>query len=346
MCLIIGSFKDIETITLVLIILAVLVLIITLCIGAIAINKFHKLTNMYKLLKYLFYVSVVAVIARCLCIIFGTMVCICVRIAQVTYYILLLSVLATLLVRLHHTFKNSVYAISTIKLSILFTLFIVTLIPCIGAIIVLNLSYFVSPKQAQYYRMLNGIFGAITIIFYMITGISTVISFSRNLLHLAEAQSNSPISCCNIKLNKSQKKLINQVSRYNALFTLAAITSFMVVITFSICAVISMLYDYDYIPLLQCITIVDCLVNIVCIFLQYSFATKYYIKYCHCLDKYWKQMVNKTILKSIKYQYTKSNLYATDTTNKIPVDHSGDESHSNSKIELNIEPTESSINYH
>ena len=149
---------------------------------------------------------------------------------------------------------------------------------------------------------------SIACLVYIITGLWGVILFSKKLLALTRAQTNTIRNLDNYKLNESQEKLINQVSRYNSLFTLAASTSIAVSIALGVAAIVSVdegSADYGIVPIMQCITLFDCVVNVICLFLQYSFATKYYNKYCVCIDKCWKSILYKQVKLGLKKRYAK-----------------------------------------
>eukprot|EP01084_Bolivina_argentea_P052590 96606_1 len=86
------------------------------------------------------------------------------------------------------------------------------------------------------------------------------------------------------KFNKSQHKLIDSISRYVALFALASLTS-LITIMFILFDSIDVEFNDEWILTTAA---VDCMVNFLCLYLQYSFASKYYsaaCKYLHFCSK-------------------------------------------------------------
>ena len=303
------TLHEFESFIMIRTIIAGTILIITLGIELSAIKKFIKLKKMHKTLKSLFHLSAICTIIRCICIIFGGMACICDVITLFCYFILLLSLLATLLFRLKYTFQHSSYAISTTKLTIFAILFCITSLLFIIALIMYILANIeritTTESGISFYVIITMFIAVIALIFYMITGLWAVIEFSKNLLTLTKSQANTVRDINSLKLNESQRKIIKQVSRYNALFFVAASTSIIVTIALSIAAGIALERDTDYwvISIMQCISLIDCVVNIISLYLQYSFSTKYYEKYCKCLDKCWMSIFDKYIKQSVRNQY-------------------------------------------
>ena len=283
---------EFDALPIVRIIISGIIFFITIFIEVIAIKNFYKLKKLYKTLKFLFHLAVICTIIRCICIIFAGMVCVCDIITLFCYWVLLLSLLATLLVRLKYTFQHSSYAIPTYKLILFFILFIITsILFCISLVYYTlgNIERINGKEGISDYLLNTMIIGGIAISIYIGTGIWAVIEFSKNLLAICRAQSTSIQNMDKIKFNKSQKKLINQVSKYNALFSLAASTSIIFTICLAIGAslVASGIGGWETIAIMQCVSITDCIVNVVCLFLQYSFSAEYYGKYCECIDRCW-----------------------------------------------------------
>ena len=299
---------DIDKYDVIRMIIAGIGLVITIIVGTIGTKQLKNMKKkLYPPLKYLFYLSLIGSSIRCLCSMFAFTACICNGTHLIAYYVLLLSLLGTQITRLQHTFAKSVYALSKVKLWSFGILFVVTMI-AFGASVAFNLMAHIhgdaitehSASNLDYHYIWVMYTAVISIVLYLITGTWAVIEFSKRLLELTKSQTNTVKNLENIELNESQQKLINQISRYNALFSLAVFTSALVVVAVSVTIKDS---TYWLINVTNYCTTIDCIVNIVCIYLQYSFATKYYIKYCKLLDLCWKLIINKAIIKSIKHDH-------------------------------------------
>ena len=48
----------------------------------------------------------------------------------------------------------------------------------------------------------------------------------------------------------------------------------------------------------------DCMINIICLYLQYPFATKYYYKYCKCITKLWNNLLIYKAQNALKQKYS------------------------------------------
>eukprot|EP01083_Nonionella_stella_P254067 873556_1 len=110
-----------------------------------------------------------------------------------------------------------------------------------------------------------------------------------------------------IELNKSQKKLIHQIARYNALFALGSVLNVVSLIGFTLSLAVAINKGERYYPQVvasaQIFTNINGVVNVICLYLQYSFATKHYQKYCGCLDLCWKNIFNRKAMKLLKHEY-------------------------------------------
>eukprot|EP01084_Bolivina_argentea_P040025 73951_1 len=121
-------------------------LVIVLTIATITIQKLRTLSNMNNLLKYIFYISVFG----CLIVLCGTiwiyMSCVIYELSYSSliasyittfgYFIYIDCILATLLVRLYITFKNSVYKMSKYTKN---TFIAVSTIICVLSIAILSI---------------------------------------------------------------------------------------------------------------------------------------------------------------------------------------------------------------
>eukprot|EP01083_Nonionella_stella_P254069 873559_1 len=100
---------------------------------------------------------------------------------------------------------------------------------------------------------------------------------------------------------------VHQIARYNALFALGTAMSVSsligLILTF---AVALNKGERSYSMLASIIHIfisIHSLGNVICLYLQYSFATKHYQKYCKCLDLCWKNIFSRKAMQLLKSEY-------------------------------------------
>eukprot|EP01083_Nonionella_stella_P141511 436248_1 len=233
------------------------------------------------------------------------MACICSIVSLTCYSAMILALLATLLVRLKYTFDHSVYALSTHKCILSLVLFLSTSI-CFILTITCYTLWVIGHISINFTLTF---FMTITAhVLYIITGIWAVAEFSQKLLNLTKLQARSSHNMNDhIELNQSQKKLVHQIARYNALFALGTAMSVSsligLILTF---AVALNKGERSYSMLASIIHIfisIHSLGNVICLYLQYSFATKHYQKYCKCLDLCWKNIFSRKAMQLLKSEY-------------------------------------------
>ena len=118
-----------------------------------------------------------------------------------------------------------------------------------------------------------------------------VLYWSNNLLKLASLQSSSADQS---KLNETQLKLVNLSTKYITLFGIGTVVVF-ISFTFQIAYHHTFwLYHVHIIT-----TSIDCSISIICLYLQYTFASKYYKRYCNRLHGCCRKSIVQTMLKSI-----------------------------------------------
>ena len=119
-------------------------------------------------------------------------------------------------------------------------------------------------------------------IIYIITTIWAMTLFVKNLLKLSQM---NQLSMTNVndakKFTHQQTRLMNSASRYISLILLSLISS---TISIAIASYGLIQYEAREIAVIACC--IDSTVNIIMLYLQYSFSTKYYNKYCFCINSF------------------------------------------------------------
>eukprot|EP01083_Nonionella_stella_P139919 427867_1 len=310
-------------------------LFITVTIAWITLRHFIKLSKLNTSLKCLFCVSV---ISACLCTLssaLAVLLClklfdeviasrICILLIYCGYLMLFLSLLGTLLVRLYTTFNHTIYKISCKTQSVFIILYIIMIV--ISVLIVIITAAQVAFDDGNRMRM---ILLAINGFVYVVTAIAAVFVFSNTLMKVTQSHSktlrNVLVFDADV-LNKSQQKLVTSIARYVALFTLASVTSLTSLILLFIGFVRVHNRDVahsNWTFVLSMFVAADCAINVVCLYLQYVFATKHYKKYCSYMHSCFKSMFTKQVTHAMEKQYTdKRNARAKQSLNVKHTNHS------------------------
>ena len=264
----------------------------------ISLKEFRKLKKLQSLIKFSHYVCCISsILAIASGIFFAPIGCsengdhyihdLVLSIYFAVYLVLLKSELHILLLRLNYTFRESVYKLTSMQHRILLILVILEIIFSVSTIAIFTTyNFHTGPSrklQTKYYIMqISQAIGAIS---YVITTITGMYLFASKLMILIDLRATSIKNVVDINheheqvdihLNTSQERLLNQTSRYVSLISIALISSF---VTFSI-----FLLWYEFIAM-RIICHIDCAINVICLHLQYPFATKSYNKYCGCINK-------------------------------------------------------------
>lgn len=186
-----------------------------------------------------------------------------------------LSLLSTLVLRLHKTFSKSTYEMSKVVYWGFIAMFLVE----IALIIAVMLTGYVVIGLAFY-----GL--------YIIGSILAVTFFVRSLSQLARCRAmtlrESVVTPDDIHLDSAQQKLVNLAAKYVLLFILAILST------------ISALIIYIMVPdLVSAVAALDFCVNLLCLHLQFHFATKQYHSLCGFLDKQCNKAVTGRTKKAI-----------------------------------------------
>eukprot|EP01084_Bolivina_argentea_P019156 35623_1 len=235
-----------------------------------------------------------------------------------SYYTLVLVLLATFIARLYYTFRFSVYAISNKNKTIFLVLFIICSISSAIAVIL----YVISLFDAEYYDqdlwndvdnktyMTTAIsFFLLALILYVSISIWTSKIFVSNLMKVTQLSGNSlslymkarikqedsndenDSDDMSPQLNERQIKMIDNVSKYVSLFSVAIGSSIITLLVISSNEWIH--WGGLFVQILFIFLNTDCIVNIMCIYLQYNFTGKYYRRYVKFIERVWKPIFVK-----------------------------------------------------
>ena len=178
---------------------------------------------------------------------------------SISYSVFCLCVLGILLLRLYFTFKESMYKISECQQKVFIILYSLGIISSV----VYSLAYFIGIIMIQL------ITNAVATILFFGSFISAMIVFVRKMYAL---------SILNRDNEKQANNLLYTTTKYVLLLSFAIISTG---ITFVIAGIELMLTGQVWAVTGNAVCI-DCVVNILCLYLQYPFADEYYRKYFVC----------------------------------------------------------------
>ena len=220
-------------------------------------------------------------------------------------------VLSILLMRVHHTFRKSMFEISFTEKWILIISYTLTIISgCLTIIIYLWEKLHDKSNETEFYTeyFILYYFQFLSVIFYVSTSLYAMCIFTRKMYKLAELRANSMrnIDEESIKLNAKQTKLLNTTSKYLSLSALAIFTTFI--------ATIVIWYAWEWYgydawwnevirQIVLTATSMDCVCNIICLYLQYPWTKRYYDRYCSCFAKCWGYILKTKFERKMKKLY-------------------------------------------
>ena len=202
--------------------------------------------------------------------------------AQILYMGLMISVSTTLFTRIYYTFKYSVFKLSKCKIYICIFMVISSIINGILLATIIILTY---PKWDEGINLILNITPAlISLLLYFGASIWLIYLFANKMYKLGKLIKTEQQ---NAEINQRKILLLYTTSKYISLLSIAILTTW---ITFI--GVFSLGFTVEYwsdlarqVFLLQ--FNVDCLINILCLYLQFPFSQKYYEKYCKYFGDFW-----------------------------------------------------------
>ena len=230
------------------------------------------------------------------------------------YFGLTFSILATLLMRIYFTFRGSTLEISNTQKSIFTILYTLTIIPAIISIIIgfivddgaNGASFYFESPILSYFSIVSGIF-------YVITSIYGMYIFTQKMYQLTKLRASTMKNVFDEdnagNLNKSQQDLLQTTSKYISLLALAIFTSFTTFLIFGIMIIIARVIEsggkmeFYAISSIFIVSPIDCTINMICLYLQYPFAKRYYDKYCKCFGRFWSYCLIKKTENAMKMRY-------------------------------------------
>ena len=264
-----------ETITITTNIIAI---ILVIGIGCISIRKLatDDKYEMHLVLEILYFTAIItacvilvgSIVSIIICKSYSQHVQICVILAVIGggYIVICSALLASLIIRLYYTFRDSRWCISRTKLTLSLLLLLFADMSLLGAGAAWYLDWI--PLQGVYLAQLIGL------IIYVADSLWAVRNFSANLLSLAKMRAAAKLVLQEQpQLSDRPQRMINLSSKYVSLFILATSTT---VMSF----VVSGIFLFKLGIQNGSLWSIDCVVNTVCLYLYHNFAAHHYDRYC------------------------------------------------------------------
>lgn len=338
-----------------------LAMILVTVIAIFSINPIYKMQKLNYKLKLLYISSIFCPPILIPCTILTVVLChfysaaisvISISIGFTAYYIMLLNLLGTLITRLYITFNESMYRIPSWKRIIINSLFTFTVLITISVIGTHASIIFVQhqtqnshthglTKQSSERLEITIKLAQIGFAVYIITAAFTVSLFAQNMLKLTNLRATSlknvfvSVSSpgiqsidtmesmeIDVKLNKTQTKLINNISKYVSLFSVGLISTLLTMFWIALPAFAPTEWKIDYYRATGLAGAVDTTINLICLALQYPFADAFYRKYCKWIECCWKMIFIRRTHKSLIKKYelaiqSRKSTLSTPTNNHI-----------------------------
>ena len=307
-------------------------LIFGVVLGIIFMSKMRRMKKLHNLLKLIIIITVICQILYTLSATSIPVLChninenvsmIGMTCSLLFYFIMMCALLGTLIIRLHLTFRHSIYKIPFIKQFILMIFFILTMCSFITAVglylsCVIQWDQLDTESESGDNEIQSRIkwviyFAMIAWSQYIITAAFAVFLFAQNMLKLTKKRASTMRNIMNpqrdinlqneTELNKSQSKYINNTSRYVSLFTWALISSFVTMLSPMVANYIPSVFDGRFIYLILISGSIDGTINVICLLLQYSFCNPFYYKYCKWMECCWKRIFIRRAHKALMNKY-------------------------------------------
>ena len=247
-------------------------------IGIVTIRRLQSEAKINVYLGILFFVAIICafiiqtstLIGFALCPVFGytTYDLMVVTVTSPSILILMDSLLVSLILRLYFTFIGTAWEVPKVYLYLSMTAVAILTMLFIANVVMRLLG---KVTLLIYFRILY-----ISLFIFTATSIWAVWRFTSTLLIIAKLQQSS-MKQVGASINKQQQELIHLSSKYVSLFIVATVSS-TVMLTLSAVFRVHLGLNAAFIwP-------IDCVINIICLYLYHSFASHHYKRYCSRLD--------------------------------------------------------------
>ena len=207
----------------------------------------------------------------------------------VTFGSFYFSLLATFILRLYLTFKDSVFRVSPI---LVFILSAMLLTMFVALLVVVALLFFLN--ESEWLLACNTV-GLPMLCLYLVCCVLSVYLFISDLYKMIKARertlrASTVIQVDDIRLDNSQQKFSDLAAKFMMLFGIAMTSSIFI---FSVTLIVNQYTVDDFSDIRGCLGAIDLSVNLFAIYLQFAFAKDHYQRCCGCCDAKFRNFISK-----------------------------------------------------
>eukprot|EP01083_Nonionella_stella_P203262 741832_1 len=222
-----------------------------------------------------------------------------------------MALLLNLLVRLHCAFDGSIYAITPQNRTVYIILYVLLILTCIWNISVVGV------RSIRAWRDKPVLFGPFAVAIsmsvlgclYCFISAAALRSFAKRLMLLTNLRAPSVVSLTkhsdgmqSVRLSRHQMKMIENTTRYVSLSNLGILITFISVVLL-VSIGVNLTPTMKWFQIVFIVMCVNSTVHVICLYLQYSFSTKYYEKYCVSIHLCWRYILTRKAAKALNKRY-------------------------------------------
>jgi len=223
--------------------------------------------------------TIASLVASTMVWITGDYPVICMPIFMVTTYYFFISLLATLVLRLHITFSKSIFKMTRRKYSTFIFLFALLLV-----LAVMGIAAFGRHETSDLWFHIGMMSFGLFFVSFFIGSALAVIFFVGNLSKLAKARVDAMrrlhVADNEIALDEHQQRLSDLSARYMMLFFVAFLSTILFV---QLSNALGAVGGHDEVAF--AVATPDFCINLLCLYLQFGFARDDFHRCCGCLDR-------------------------------------------------------------
>ena len=204
--------------------------------------------------------------------------------STILYSGLLYTIWIMLSLRIYYTFKNSAFKMSKCETYTVLILLGICIINSIFQYIHMGYWYLILHTRdfPGIYKLVHTSSTLIGVISYSFGTIFGIYIFAHKMYKLGQL-----IGANMDHTHQREMKLLNTTSKYIALLSIAMLTTWLSFLIYMILIFSFAEWTVFLMQMYQLQFSIDCMVNVLCLFLQYPFNKKYYNKHCRCFGNFW-----------------------------------------------------------
>eukprot|EP01083_Nonionella_stella_P148648 470974_1 len=262
--------------------------------------------------------------------------------ALCAFFGVLMIFLLNFIIRLHSTFRDSIYAVPPHTRTLFTVLFIILIVIAIWTISLIWYRFIIVWHGDSILLLSHGTYALVYVVslsamgcLYCFLTAYSVVLFGQRLMLLTNAKVRS-VRVANesgaIRLSEQQMQMIENTTRYVSLSALAIITAFIAVsLMVGLATALGVnKWNSEQFQLIFIFVAIVCIVHVVCLYLQYSFSTQHYKRYCGVIHSCWSYILIREAANALNKRYEaivdeneKGNIIETEDVQTMPLKASG-----------------------